>query len=139
MNSPSEDVKDILVDSSFGAGSFAATTGWAIFVSDMPDDENTPDTCIGIFDTSGNPPNPNFSYERPSIQVRVRGAKAGYQDAYDKAKDIMDGLNGKTNEEWNSTRYIQITSSSDILWLGYDEKRRPLFTMNFNIHRTDAT
>lgn len=139
MNPVCEDVKDMLVDSSIGAGTFAATTGWSIHMTELPDDDNTPDTCIAILDTGGigPDPDPNKNIGNPTFQVIVRGARMGYQVAWDKARAIFVGLHGVANQTWNGTRYIQLFAESDILPLGYDEKKRPLFSMNFSVMRTE--
>lgn len=139
MNPVAEDIKDIMVDSNLAIGDFAATTGWSIHVTDMPDDDNTPDTCIAVLDTGGPGPDPvpANNIGNPTFQVIVRGAKMGYQDAWDKAREILVGLHGKANESWNGTRYIQILATSDIIPLGYDESRRPLFSINFSVMRTE--
>lgn len=135
MLPPSEDIKDILVSSAVGVGAFNATSGWSVVISEMPD---TPDTCILISDTGGLPANPRYSYEKPSVQILVRGAKEGYLSAYAKMEDIKDALNGLNNEEWNSTRYIQIIATSETIYLGRDDKQRPRFSINFLCHRTEA-
>lgn len=139
MNPVCEDIKDMMVDSNLAIGDFAATTGWSIHLTDMPDDDNTPDTCILVLDTGGDAPDPDSSKNigNPTFQVLVRGTKMGYQDTWDKAKEILDGLHGKHNETWNNTRYIHIFAKSDILPLGYDENRRPMFSINFSVMRTE--
>jgi hypothetical protein len=138
MNSVIEDVKDMLIDSSLEVGDFAATSGWSIHLTEMPDDENTPDTCIVILDTGGASPDPdpNKNIGNPTFQIIVRGARMGYQDAWDKANDILVGLHGRANETWNSTRYIHIFATSGILSLGYDGSKRPLLSINFSAMRT---
>jgi hypothetical protein len=139
MNSVEEDIKDMLIDSSIAAGTFAATTGWSIHVTDMPDDDNTPDTCIAILGTGGPSPDPDpgKNIGNPTFQILVRGARMGYQAAWDKAWEIFDALHGKHNETWNGTRYIYIFAMSDITPLGYDSKRRPTLSMNFSTMRTE--
>jgi hypothetical protein len=139
MNPVCEDIKDMLEDSSIGAGTFKATTGWSIHLTEMPDDGNTPDTCIAVLDTGGPrpDPDPDKNIGNPTFQILVRGARMGYQDAWDKAYEILQSLHGKHGEDWNSTRYIQIFATSDILRLGYDESRRPLLSINFSVMRTE--
>lgn len=130
MNPPSEDIKDILVDQSIGT--FKATTGWSIQISKMPD---SPDTCVGVFDQPGLEPETKFRYDRPGVQVLIRGAKMGYVAAYAKAEDVKEALHGRDNEAWNGTRYLQILAESDPIPMGYDDNNRPLFSVNFLIHR----
>ncbi|HDS00518.1 MAG TPA: hypothetical protein ENO22_05660 [candidate division Zixibacteria bacterium] len=131
MNAPSHDIKDILgADSSLG---LVFRTN--LFVSEMP---ASPDECVAIYDTGGSDPEENFVYKRPTIQVRIRGAKGKYRDAYALAKDIQDSLHVVANYTINSTRYIAIWAQGDILFLGYDDNHRPLLTVNFRMHRTNA-
>lgn len=139
MNPVCEDIKDMMIDSSLGIGEFAATSGWSIYLTQMPDDDNTPDTCIAILDTGGSAPDPDpdKNIGNPTFQVLVRGGKMGYQTAWDKAREIIVGLHGVHNETWNGTRYIQIFAMSDILSLGYDESQRPLLSINFSVMRTE--
>ena len=139
MNPVCEDVRDMMIDSSLAIGEFAATTGWSIHLTIMPDDDNTPDTCIAILDTGGSSPDPDPSKNigNPTFQVLLRGAKMGYQAAWDKMREVLVGLHGKHNEIWNGTRYISIFATSDILSLGYDESKRPLLSLNFSVMRTE--
>lgn len=140
MNPPSEDIKDLLEDgdsSSDDIGTFNATTGWSIKMSEM---STSPDTCILVSDgPSWGSPNPNYSYEYPTIQIQVRGEKGSYLTAYAKAEEIKNFLNGNGNQTVNGARYIQITCSSDILYLGRDENQRPLFSINFELQRTEGS
>ena len=129
MNPASEDIKDILVAD--GVGAF----GTDLFISLMPE---TPDACVSIYDTGGMDPILNYVYDYPTVQVRIRGAIFGYQNAWDKAKEVKDALHGLTNETWNSTRYIQIGCVGDIMFIHYDDNNRPTLTVNFLVHRTDT-
>lgn len=131
MNAPSEDVKDYLVGVSALALEFATN----LFISEMMDE---PDECTCIYDTGGTPAEPHITYERPTFQIRVRGVRGEYQDAYDLAQAIKIELNGVNNETIATSRYIGIWLNSDIIFVGYDEKHRPLFSINFRAHRTDA-
>jgi hypothetical protein len=139
MNSVAEDIKDLLTESSMAGihGTFATD----LFVGLEPD---SPDLCTTIFDTGGFDPDAymgdsDYDYERPTIQVLVRGAPGGYQAAYSRIKAISDELKNKTNKTINSTKYMTIWQMGDIFFIGYDEaKNRPSFTVNFRIHRTST-
>lgn len=130
MNSPAIEVKDILED--FNIGTFARD----LFVSQMPE---TPDVCMCVYDSGGFAPDSDNIYERPTVQVAVRGAAGKYEEAYGKAASIKNILHDLHNESWGTSRYIGIWAMSDVLFLGYDEKNRPLLTVNFRIHRTTTT
>jgi hypothetical protein len=131
MNPPSEDIKDMLVASAAGTG---LTFGTDIHISHMPD---TPDLCVAVYDTGGEPPEPHLVYNKPTAQVRVRGDRGGYEAAWSLAETIRDALNGVNNEVWNSTRYIGIWATGDILFIHYDDSKRPVLSVNFRIHRTN--
>ena len=131
MNPPSQDIKDILAASS----SLALTFATDLFVSEIPD---TPDECVCVIDTGGFEPEANFNYERPTVQVRVRGAKGDYVNAHNLAQSVRDELHGLANHTINAARYIGIWCESDIMSLGYDKNHRPMLSVNFRIHRTEA-
>ena len=130
MNSPSEDVKDILENA--GVGTLAND----LFVGKEPIADQTQDAVVTIYDTGGSAPEVAASIGHPSVMVRIRGAKGGYREAYTKAESVKTALHGLNNESWGSARYIQILAQSDILFNGFDEKDRPIFTINFSIQRT---
>lgn len=131
MNPPSVDIKDILEQSSVAAGTF----GTDLFISFMPEE---PDACIAIFDTGGLEQQANYEYEYPMAQIRVRGERKDYVNAHSKAQVVRDALHGLSNESWNNARYIGMWCSSDIFFIKYDEHNRPIFTINFRIHRTST-
>lgn len=131
MNAPAEDIKDILENISALGFTFATD----LFVGEMP---VTPDACVTIYDTGGYAPEVDYVYERPTIQIRVRGAKGEYQNGHGLAQDIRDALNGLTGYIVNSARYVGIWCEGDVMALGNDDNNRPLFTVNFRLHRTDA-
>jgi len=132
MNPPSEDIKDLLIESSSG---LTLVFGTDLHISRMPEN---PDECVSIYDGPGGAPQANYEYDFPSVQVRVRGAKMGYTATWALAKEIRDVLHAVTNRTINLTRYIQIVCSSDVMFVAWDESNRPIFTVNFAIHRTSA-
>jgi hypothetical protein len=131
VNPPSEDIKDILEAHSSLALTFAAD----LFVSEMPAE---PDLCVCVYDTGGYPGEPNYIYERPTIQVKVRGGRGAYRTAHSLAQSIRDVLNGLNGVEVNDAVYVGIWMEGDVIALGYDENHRPMLTLNMRIHRTDA-
>lgn len=124
MNPSSVDIKDYL--ESFAIASF----GTDLFISKMPD---SPDLCICLYDTAGEAPDPTM--EIPHLMVHIRGGEGQYITGYAKAKEVFDALSGLSNEELGSTHYVGVWAISDITSLGYDDKNRPLFSMNFRIER----
>lgn len=131
MNAPSEDIKDHLI----GVSVLTLTFGTDLYISEMPDE---PHECVCIYDTGGAIAEPHITYERPTFQIRVRGARGKYQDAYDIAQAIKVELNGANGITLGTSRYIGIWLVSDIIFVGYDEKHRPLLSINFRAHRTNA-
>lgn len=130
MNAPSDDLKDIMESSQHGSvGTFATD----LFVHEEP---SSPDACVTVRDTGGFDPEAGFDYGRPTVQVRVRGSKGDFLTAYSKAREVIDALHGLHNETWNSTRYIAIWQTGDIMDTGNDDNGRPILTLNFRIHRT---
>lgn len=130
MNPASEDIKDILTaDSSTTVATFATD----LFISELP---ASPDLCISLYDQgSWKPPEVNFDQEYPILQVLVRGTVSGYTTAYELAEDIYDVLHTMKNTTKNSTFYISITAATSIMYIGRDEKNRPLFSTNYHIIR----
>ena len=134
MNPTSQDVKDMLA----AQPALSLTFATDLFVSEMPDDPVVPDRCVAVHDTGGFAPEANYNYEKPTVQVQVRGARGGYRAAHQLMQAIRDEIHGDANVTWNGTRYIGIWAQGDILSLGYDEKQRPLLTLNYLLHRTPA-
>ena len=129
MNAPSTDIAAMLADVS-GPG---LTEGTNLFISILPE---LPDAIVAVFDYSGSDPEQNFAYWRPSVQVRVRGAREAYEAAYQLAMDIRAYLVASHNVTINGSRYIGIWAKGDIISLGRDGNNRPELSVNFAIHRT---
>lgn len=128
MASPAEHLKDILVTASVGV--FAATSGWAVYVSKMPD---KPDTCIALYDSGGGNPNPAWLLDFPSVQVRVRGDENGYQALFNKVTDIKNALLGHPGADVSDGRLVSVRMDGAPAFLGYDELKRPMFTINWTL------
>ena len=126
MNAPAEDIKDILEQSSVGLS-------YGVYAFKEPE---SPDACITVLDGPGADPVPNYTYEYPSVQVRVRGNKGDYRGAYAQMRLVVGALHGLAGETWNGTKYVQILQQGDIIPLEYDDSNRPVLVANFAIHRT---
>jgi hypothetical protein len=137
MNAPSTDVKSLLSANQTLGFTFANN----LFVSEMP---SAPDACVAIFDTGGFDDvggldtGSGFVYERPTVQVRVRGAKGAFVNADALARKIKDALHGQHGVDVGGTRYISILAQGNVAFIGYDESRRPLIVANFRMDRTVA-
>ena len=131
MNSPAIDIAGILATAGVG------TISTDLFVSEQPD---SPDKCVTVFDTGGFPPESNYVYDKPTINIRVRGKRGGYANAYAVAQSVKDALKDLTNEDLGSSgdtdRIISVWCMGDVIALGKDEQGRPMLSLNFRIHRT---
>jgi hypothetical protein len=130
MNSPSDDIKDILEAAGLGL-----TFQTNLFVGTLP--AQAQDNCVVVYDTPGWEPdltfNPDEKYDKPSIQVLVRNRD--YRQAYDLVNDIKTELHGLGHEVWNGTTYELVRCSQEPFPLGHDEKNRVRFVCNFDIQR----
>jgi hypothetical protein len=133
MNSPAQDLKDLLEASSAGTG---LTFGTDLFVGHEPDGGDVADKVVTIYDTSGGQPDTNRTLTNPTVQVRVRGDVFGYQAGYTLAETVFNTLHTVTNTTVNSTRYIHIIAMGDLFFLGFDDNKRPTWSVNFSILRT---
>jgi len=129
MNSPSEDIKDMITQSD-GIGTF----GVDVFISEEPD---KPDKCATIYDSGGFDPETHNDISHPTVMLRVRGVVGEYKATYAKARVIVNLLDGRSNETLNGARYIQIFMLGEINAVGTDEYGRPVLTINFDIMRTE--
>ncbi len=130
MNSVSDDIKDILEDSSNGVGGTFVT---ASYLTESQDEQ------IAIVDQSGFGIVPSLdnveNYNGDGFQVLVRGDKMARQATYTKAQVVNTILNGLTNETWNSTRYISILRQGSIVYVGEDENNRHIYSLNYIANR----
>lgn len=132
-NAPSVDVKNKL--EADGVATFGATSGWAMYIGEEPD---TPDQTVTLYDTTAGEPNPKWLQDEPHVQIRVRGTRADYTGAYDKVYQIMDLLLGLPQQTLGGTVYVGIWALGDPHLLGYDDNRRPVFTLNLRMVREPA-
>lgn len=128
MNSPADDIKDMLVaDTTLGL-TFATN----LFVGTEP---AKPDNCATIFDTPGFAPQLTLTkgenYYYPSIQIRVRNRD--YRTGWALIQDIMVSLHGRSQETWNGTLYSVIYCSSGPAQLDWDNNGNCRHICNFNI------
>jgi len=128
INPPSEDIKDMLEDSSSGLGLVAGTD---LFLNTQPSEPNN----VVVLIDSGGMGQLQYNMERPNLQVIVRNNV--YLTGYTLIKDIKYYLHEKRNGETrNGTRYISILCRSEIGFLRTDRKNRFEFSLNFQIHRS---
>ncbi len=128
--SVARDIASLLETSSISLGTFATD----LFVGGMPP---SPDDIITCFDTGGYEPAPNYSFERPTVQVMVRNKS--YEEGFDLAQEIFDALNGLYEEVVGSYRYLAIWVQNGPNCIGKDDSNRWLFTVNLRIHRSKTS
>ncbi len=134
MASTEDGIKTLLVAANVGV--FAATTGWSIQIGRIVDE---PDTQIVIFATGGKPSEPKLAIDYPSVQVLVRGSANGYEAARQKIIDVKNALLGLPSQTVNGDRWDSVLAIGDIKSMGYDQKQRPSFVMNFSLIIEPAT
>lgn len=132
MSSPSVGIKDILETA--GVGDFGDNTPdtgrWTSRIGRLTD---TPNRQIAIYDTGGQEPNPKWLLNNPTAMVSVRGEPDEYAETWTKARDVFDALVGYESADLNGDRWVGIWAMGDINFLGYDEERRPEFTVNLRL------
>jgi hypothetical protein len=134
MNPMSEDIKDKLVAA--GLGTFAATTGWGIFINSEPD---SPNTTITIYDGPGPEPDEVMDSSQkpllhPTVQVRVRDTT--YLAARTKMDAVVTAL--RRLAPWTvgaDCRYLNVFQSSEPLFLLKDQKDRFVWVVDFRATR----
>ncbi len=126
----SQHIRDLLVAGGTPVGDSDPAQPWAVYVSREP---VAPDSVITVYDTPGTAPNPKYLLDFPGIQVRIRGEKELYIDAWNKARDVKDLLLGFGSGDVGDDRIDSITLVGDINHIGYDDNERPLLTLNFNL------
>jgi hypothetical protein len=126
MNSPAKDIIQILVDG-----------GIDINILRRGYETDKPDLLVTVYDTGGEPPNPAWAIDEPTIQVRCRATT--YEDAYDKLLEIRELLLGFPKTIVNGTRYVGIWASSDIIALEKDTEKRIPLVINFRMVREPST
>lgn len=130
MVSPATSIKDIIVTEGLAVASNPSTSQWLVKVSRLTEDQ---DRMLSCFDTPGQNPNPKWLLDFPTAQVMIRGDIDGYDAAWTKGKQVQDVLLGRDPEVVNGDSFYSITGLGDLVFLRYDEKNRPLFSVNFRI------
>lgn len=124
MSSPAEDIATILNDAGIG------TLGTTLFVGK---DDNNDEASIALYDNGGPAPNPKFARDFFDMQVRVAGNPYDYAGAYETSLTIKNYLLGVDPQSVGTKIYFGFNLRSDITFIGYDLKQRPLFTQNYRL------
>lgn len=119
---------------SAGAKSVLAThvtgSGWTIEIGVLT---AQPDRVMMISDTGGEPSNPKFLLDFPTLQILVRGNASGYLEAWAECKAVKDIMLGFSSASVNGDRWVAVNLISDIAFIGRDDNQRPQFTVNFQL------
>lgn len=133
MSNPAKDVCDFLENEV----SLSLVFGSNLFCDFLPDN---PDLCVAVFAYGGPGPERNYdqgvTYDSPYVQVRVRSSFNDYEIGRTLAENIVKTLHGLHGEITNGTTYLGIWASSDVAYIGRDERKRPEWTANFTTKRS---
>lgn len=108
----------------------ASITGWSVGMGSEPD---SPDNRITCIDTGGEPPNPRWLLDFPSVQVVVRTSANNYDGGFTIAKVVKDLCLGVDAQDIDGDRLVSVTLVSDVFYIGKDDSQRHKFTLNFNL------
>lgn len=131
MQPPSIGAKDLLVAANVGVFDDPGNDeGWPIFISQQPPNK---DRCITLIDGGGLAPDPAWLLNEPSLQILIRGRENEYPETYAKTIAVRNALLGLPSQEVNGDWWVSVTQIGEFAFLGYDEKNRPEFSINFRI------
>lgn len=130
-----DDIRAYLI----GKGLVEGSTGWSCYISFMPDET---DQCVSLFDSGGYPADTlGRENERPTFQVRIRGARWAYPTTRDKWKAIFDALQDAQQgslavspDPLASYVYIQAMQTGPLTFT--DSNGRPNLTSNWRVMKT---
>lgn len=81
----------------------------------------------------------DVALREPAVQVRVRGNPWDSDGALAKAQQIYDALHGLLGATMGSTYYMRVKAQTpEPLFIGFDTKGRPEFTISFRAQSTVA-
>lgn len=119
----------MLTDS--GAAALGLVFNVNLFIAVEPTE---PDAAVTLYDTGGYDPDVQNGLDAPTFSVGVRDN--GYLAGFGVAEEVRQYLKAITNFTVNGTRYLAFWPVGDINSLGFDEKNRPRFSLNFRTMRT---
>jgi hypothetical protein len=107
------------------------TPTWALKVGQLTTE---PDRLIVFFDTGGQTPNPRWKLDFLSVMVQIRGNPNDYTSGWQKGRQVRDFFLGITPQTLTSGDRIDgITMASELTHVGYDDQKRPIFSVNFRV------
>lgn len=114
-----DDIAEHLADNGHG------TVGTDIFLGHMP---NAPANCMAIYQDGGTAPEVVGGIEHPRLIVRVRNES--YSTGFANAQAVMGALHTEGELTINGHRYLYIRAVGSVNFLGMDERRRSLFSLD---------
>lgn len=134
MNDPALGIRILLVAANAGwvAAPTAPNAGKpVVYVGLM---EDSPDLAVQCVTTGGKDPEVHLLVDYPTVQVTIRGpVTGGYAAARTVAQSVKDTLLGLFSQVVNGDTWVSVSMMGDIQYLGVDEKRRPLMSLNFRL------
>lgn len=128
--SPAQDIQEYLVAEGYGV------SGVDLFRHKLPGDSEG----VVVRSTGGFDPDKTLdkseSNSRPTVQIFIRGAKYGYDNAHSRIQEIADFLDQRHEITINSKKYISIMKMSEVLDLGENTSEKPELSVNFMMEFT---
>lgn len=104
---------------------------WDITIGRMND---SPDDQITVYQTGGLPSDVRWLLDYPSLQIKVRGGPNNYQQARQQAETVKNLLVGKFSyTASNGDQIVSISAIGDVGSTGWDDRKRPEFTVNIRL------
>lgn len=128
MADPAEGFKSLLIAANVAVSNL--TADWSVHIGFMPDN---PDRVVVPTTYGGDSPEPRWLLDYPRVQVRVRGSLGEYQATRSKMVEVQDVMLGFNPQNVNGDWWSGIIAPSGPTLIGWDENRRPVFSMNFNL------
>lgn len=131
-----DDIGDHLI----AAGVVGGVTGWTLAKSFLPP---SPDQVVALYETPGEAPDilrpgdSSTAFDKPGLQVRVRGAAHDYATARTKIQAVFAALHQSEPAVTSGEPYIVYLYAvqSAPMPLGLDQSNRPELTWNFILMR----
>ncbi len=131
MASPAE-----VAGNQLGSTIVGGSTGWTLRVGNLID---IPDRQVVMYDTGGESPNPAWLVDFYTFQAIIRTSPNAYGEGWTKAKEVKDKLLGMNSQTISGDIWVSVICKGDIGFIGYDDKDRAQFSINFRAIIEPAT
>lgn len=125
MASPAETLGEFLPSTIVGGSS-----GWTLYIGNMVTE---PDQVVVMYDSGGQNPNPRWAVDFVTVQAMIRARPNSYAAGWAKAREVRDYLLGLDSQVIGSDRYVSVICMGDVGFVGYDDGKRPTFSVNYRI------